>query len=105
YLSPVGDLNVFAGANQAHVLAEPIFQLSQSDLLHTGNVASWGHIVNASLLFGSASCLRQALPRALGRERSPQPKQSPWRAGEPGLSWRPELPQAASTGCPGEERT
>jgi Taurine catabolism dioxygenase TauD, TfdA family len=46
-VSPVGDLHVLAGTHQAHVLAEPILQLSKADLLHGPNVASWGLIVNA----------------------------------------------------------
>jgi len=40
HLSPVGDLDVLAGAHQAHVLAEPILQLSKPDPLHGPNVAS-----------------------------------------------------------------
>jgi hypothetical protein len=48
YLSSVGDLNALAGANQAQVLAEPIFQLAQPDLLHGPNVAL--HTATLSML-------------------------------------------------------
>jgi len=39
-LAPVGDLDLLARLNLADVMAQPVLQLSQANLLHVTNVAS-----------------------------------------------------------------
>jgi len=46
-VSPVRDLDMFASSYEAHVLAEAVLQLTEPDLFHGDNVASWRYIVNA----------------------------------------------------------
>jgi len=48
HFAPVGHLDRMPGPRPAHIMAETVLQLAQSDSVHGANVASRSHIVNVT---------------------------------------------------------